>query len=513
MKLRAVILFFSFSISSLTWAQSRFQKYFSDFAEYQQFSVSVIDSSYVIAGSRGFDGTYYDFCAAKLDKNGKIRWSKSLPSASDDILSSLSVSSAGDIFLGGHKSDSAGIFDFSLMKLNASGDIQWYKTFGIPGTEQSFFSEGTPAGDFFLSGNQDITQHPVITKINNSGAVIWSRTWGTPSGDEFGILAALTKEGGVILCGALPQQKNFIIKINADGTIAWGNSYTNLHTQYISSLKQTQDGGYLLASSDYRCDSLGCRTYFSFIKLAAEGSVSWAKAVEGSLGNGKSGIETPDGGFAFTGYLRDSINDKAVLLKTDANGNFMWAKSYGNQDLFGAGAFIQQTPDGGFAILGTEDAHTHLIKTDTKGNSGCNERNLHLEFSNMSFSKSMPFVLPATTNSNLTTQPACSASALAVEDSILCNSFTGIKDIPNMPLCKIFPDPFTVSITLEFSKYESGDRAFEFSLYDVFGRLAMRSVVTAPQSLISRGSLPGGIYFYELRQAQRIIGTGKIIAR
>src|SRR5690349_19632293 len=119
MKLKFSILFFTFCISLS--AQPKFQKYFSEFSEYQQFSFSSFDNTYVVAGSHWCEESFYDFCAAKLDKNGTILWSKSFASPNDEFLSGLSVSPAGDILLCGYKSNGAGNLDFSLMKLNASG--------------------------------------------------------------------------------------------------------------------------------------------------------------------------------------------------------------------------------------------------------------------------------------------------------------------------------------------------------------------------------------------------------
>lgn len=511
MKVKLLILFFSFCITA--GAQSLFQKYFSEFVEYQKFSVSAFDNTYVIAGSRWFEGSFYDFCVAKADKNGKIIWSKKFSSPNDEFLYGLSVSPSGEIMLSGYKSNNAGDYDFSLMKLSSSGDIKWYKTYGTISSEMSsFIGEVTPSGDFFLSGNREMSQRPVVIKTNNSGTVLWSKTFGTLSGEEEGLGASVTKEGGIMVFGKLPGEKNFLTKINPDGTTAWTNSYASQHPQFLSSIKQTGDGGFILASSDYRCDSTGCHSYFSFMKLDPNGNKSWAKAVEGKLGTGKNAIETLDGGFIFTGHLKDSLGyNKSVLIKTNGNGDFLWAKSFGVGESFGESVFVEQTPDNGFVLLGLEDSKASLIKTDANGNSGCNEKKLNLVFSNMNFAKSNSISLSEITDTEITTQPACTDSVLVVTDSLMCITL-GTNESSSTDACAVYPNPFGESVTLEFLDDRLPVAGFEFTMYDIFGRKTMQLPVHNHRLLVFREELPSGIYFYEVRNGEKIIGKGKLIA-
>src|SRR5688572_13784144 len=111
MKLKLPIFLLILSFSLTVGAQPVFQKYFSEFIDYQKFAVSSFDNTYVIAGSRWSAGTFYDFCAMKVDKNGTILWSKKFPSPNDEFLSALSISPSGDIILSGHKSNNTGDYD------------------------------------------------------------------------------------------------------------------------------------------------------------------------------------------------------------------------------------------------------------------------------------------------------------------------------------------------------------------------------------------------------------------
>ena len=88
-----------------------------------------------------------------------------------------------------------------------------------------------------------------------------------------------------------------------------------------------------------------------------------------------------DGGFIIAGWSKRDAETgevlakaKALLLRTDADGNYLWHKTYGTTDYTDSFYKIVQTPDGGFLCGGgtqSYGAHTwdwYLVKTDANGN-------------------------------------------------------------------------------------------------------------------------------------------------
>lgn len=506
------ILFFSFSITAIS--QTGFQKLFSEPIEYQEFSYSRSDSSFIMAGCRYSTGVGYDFCAVKLDRNGNELWSKTFSSPGDDYLTAVSVSSAGDILMSGYRSDSLNDNNYFLLKLNSNGIIQWSKSYGTSSMEASVYSGENEAGDIFISGNREMTERPGIIKTNSSGAVIWSKSYGSSAGFEQMAMASMSKDGGIALMGLVPSQKIFFMKVAPDGNTSWNYAYNPQYTQFLSSLRNTQDGGYVIASSDYRCDATGCHAYFTFLKLDSVGNVSWAKAVEGFLGRGRDGIETSDGGFVFTGQIQDSSGGYTVaLLKTDSNGNLAWMRSYSNYGWSGEGYYVEETVEGGFVIFGIAGSTAYLIKTDANGISGCNEKLLNPVLSNMTFSKSSSVTFPELPGTDVTFLPTCTEINLPITDSIICTS-VGIQEWSAEIKCRVFPNPFSgaavLSVDLPALKGAGSD--LQFTLYDTFGRIVRNSIIENSQMILIRGDLVGGIYFYTVQNGHKIICTGKIIA-
>jgi len=112
------------------------------------------------------------------------------------------------------------------------------------------------------------------------------------------------------------------------------------------------------------------------LKIDQNGSVLWYKAYSSPAGGltGASVEQTNDGGFIIGGTLNfGTPTSEVLLLKTDANGNPQWAKTYGGyMDDYGSEA--KQTLDGGYVIVGsarsfgTNFDDIYVIKTDGNGN-------------------------------------------------------------------------------------------------------------------------------------------------
>ena len=87
-------------------------------------------------------------------------------------------------------------------------------------------------------------------------------------------------------------------------------------------------------------------------------------------------IQTADGGYAVFGYTFSSGSGYSdiYLIKTDSSGNTTWERTYGAAK-WDYGNVIMQTPDGGYIILssirsfGAGGFDVYLIKTDSNGNS------------------------------------------------------------------------------------------------------------------------------------------------
>jgi len=84
--------------------------------------------------------------------------------------------------------------------------------------------------------------------------------------------------------------------------------------------------------------------------------------------------QTADGGYIVAGYTNGNYTGgvDVYLIKTDSNGDTLWAKNYGG--IYAEhGYSVQQTTDGGYIIagytmsFGAGVTDIYLIKTDSIG--------------------------------------------------------------------------------------------------------------------------------------------------
>jgi hypothetical protein len=168
----------------------------------------------------------------------------------------------------------------------------------------------------------------------------------------------------------------FLVKTDANGNVQWAKTYGGGHYDYAFSVQQTSDGEYIVAGLTW---SFGASLSDVFlVKTDANGNVQWAKTYGGGHYDYAFSVQqTSDGGYIVAGYTESfgAGYDDFFLIKTDANGNIIWAKTYGG--IYGDYAFsVQQTSDGGYIVAGYTDSFgagwydIFLIKTDADGNIG-----------------------------------------------------------------------------------------------------------------------------------------------
>jgi len=88
---------------------------------------------------------------------------------------------------------------------------------------------------------------------------------------------------------------------------------------------------------------------------------------------------------------------------------------------------------------------------------------------------------------------------------------TGVQDISNSDILDIYPNPFSDYLTLQMSTL--GGTNYEFVLYNLIGQEVLKTEINQQKSIIQRGNLPAGIFFYKILTREGIIQTGKIIVQ
>ena len=112
-----------------------------------------------------------------------------------------------------------------------------------------------------------------------------------------------------------------------------------------------------------------------FLNFASEAQVTFQRTFGRTGDEGANGIQqTADGGYVLVGATTAfSVGGADILIvKTDANGDTLWTRTYGGIGDDGA-SFVKQTSDGGYIIAGSTRSFgsglndAFLIKIDSIG--------------------------------------------------------------------------------------------------------------------------------------------------
>jgi len=206
----------------------------------------------------------------------------------------------------------------------------------------------------------------------------FNRSYGG-SGFDDALSVVQTSDGGFALGGTTTSFGSggaWLIKTDSDGNEQFNKTYENASA---SSVVQTLDGGFALVGRADLSGSDGPDAWL--IKTDSGGNEQFNKTF-GKSGFGRadrafSVVQTSDRGFALAGQTRSFGSDTdAWLIKTDANGNEQFNKTFGGSNDDRAFS-VMQTSDGGFALAGSrgplEFGDAWLIKTDANGNVEINE--------------------------------------------------------------------------------------------------------------------------------------------
>jgi hypothetical protein len=429
---------------------------------------------------------------------------------------------AGSTFSYGH-----GDHDFYLVKLDTLGETLWTRTFGGTSADYGHDIDQTPDGGFIIvgttlsfgAGKEDI----YLIRTDAQGDTIWTKTFGGIQTDE-GWSVRVTSDSNVIICGTTSSSGAgyadvWLLKVNLSGNLLWTKTFGGAGGESGFAVRETPDNGFIAVGAT---GSFG-EGYSSIyaIRTNANGDSLWAKTYGGPKADFGYSVEvTLDGGFIFagaTGSYGLGYYD-AYVVKTDANGNFEWDKTYGGaKDDRAYGISI--TSDGGYLVVGTTESFgaglvdQYAIKIDPIGT-----EMWHRTFGGTQ-SDYCRMALVTSKNDFLLTGYSYSYSAGGSDLYILKIEGEASTDVyeprdRNLPegfdLAQNYPNPFNLSTTISFTLPRASEVAF--SIYNIIGQV----VKEYPAASLSAGTYTlqwdgtndhgnvtaSGIYFYRIQTAK-----------
>ena len=370
--------------------------------------IATTDGGYAVFGfSNSTDGdlnaknlAVNDYWLLKIDAEGALQWSKTYGGSKDDRGQSLVQTQDGGYALTGYAMSSdgdgsvnKGFHDNWILKLDATGTIEWEKSFGFSGHDHSYDLLETEDGGLFFVGFLDITsaradgntektnsavRHGVGefwgTKIDAKANVEWRGYFGGTNNDRAHavvraddggyVMAGFTESNDFDIANSRGSYDFWVVKVDDKGNLVWEGSFGGTGIERAQDIAKTKDGGYVITgntfSNDTDVSSNNGESDIWLLKIDANGTKVWDRSYGGSqFEDGQSVSLSKDGGFIIVGNSKSidiDLNANAGendiwLVKTDANGNMEWQKTFGGAGLdFGYDAL--ETEDGGIVLVG-----------------------------------------------------------------------------------------------------------------------------------------------------------------
>lgn len=317
-----------------------------------------------------------------------IQWSKTYGGSGFEEAQAILQTIDGGYIVAGYTNLNSGdvtdnhsnsVTDFWVVKLSATGTIQWKNCYGGTADDRAYCIQQTTDGGYVIAGSSVSTDGDVtgvhinqfnvlwgdywVIKISSTGSLQWQKTIGGTSLDVAQSIIQTT-DGGYIVVGESYAEFSYdgdfvngatIVKLTSTGTIEWVTYGGN----YNYDVKQTPDGGYVVAGY------LGGKFYI--LKLNSLGATEWQKFYGGSSSSdfAYSIVLTTDGGYMVAGCIRSSDGDvtgyhggatDAWLLKLDSSGDLQWQKTLGGSYDDQANCVLQ-TADGGYIMAGQTNSN------------------------------------------------------------------------------------------------------------------------------------------------------------
>ncbi len=249
------------------------------------------DGGYALVGSGTKNNTTIDrdIMVIRITEDGTQLWQKLYGGSGIDQARKIKQTSEGGYIIVGSTSSNngdvevlRGSIDVWVLKISASGDIEWEETFGGgPGYHNAYDIIETRQGYVFVAqhGGEDIW----LINIDKDGDFVWQKSLGGsdydyPSAiiediDSNYVITGLTRSTDADVVGTNGLDDGWIIKVDTLGQLLWQKAIGGSSSDMITDIEQTKDGGFIASGFSSSTDGdvtnhVGLQDFW-LIKLSA----------------------------------------------------------------------------------------------------------------------------------------------------------------------------------------------------------------------------------------------------
>jgi len=477
----------------------------------------------------------YDIFLVKYDANGNVLWATSAGSTLSEGACSVATDASGNAYVAGYFDGPAITFgtttllnscsdhsEIFLVKYDANGDVLWAKSASGTGCDVAYSVATDASGNACVTGCFDSPNitfgtttllnssfsffNIFLVKYDANGNVQWATSAGGIN-DEVSSSLALDAIGNAYVTGTFCSpavtfdtttltntysgySDIFLVKYDANGNVQWAKSASGTVRDIAYSVA-TDASGNAYMTGDFNSPAITFDTTtllnafsgFSdifLVKYDANGNVLWAKSATGTgVGNAFSVATDASGNAYVAGYfdgpaitfgtttLTNSISDYSdiFLVKYDTTGNVLWAKS----------------------ATGIGGDYANSVATDASGNAYVT-----------GYFDSPTFTFGTTTITNS-----------GIFDIFLAKVTNSVKinELNNQEYFSVFPNPAKDKIVIEIPDVTE---ECNLTIVNIEGHRLLQQIITEPTTTIDVGTLPSGVYLVKVAGEKRV-QVGKFV--
>jgi hypothetical protein len=344
-----------------------------------------------------------------ISQTVEIDWQKLYGGGQEDKGQKIIYSHEGGFILmgsaeseNGDFNDNFGSDDYVVINTDLEGNVNWAKNYGGGNTDVGKDLVQTPDGGYILLGDSRSDNGQVsnshgerdlwAVKIDGSGNLIWEKSYGgsnqesassihaTPDGNYLITATTTSNDGDVSGYHGNNAFDAWVLKIDPQGNILWGNCYGGTQTEFSIDALVTPENEYIIVGNSASANGDLSENYGDqdgwVFKLNSMGEFIFNKTYGGSCGDYLRTIRPSSNGYLISGYSCSNDFDVSQnngqydywILEIDTEGNLIWEKSLGGSEWDQAFS-AQQIGSGYYIITG----HSQSNDGDLQGNYGVDD--------------------------------------------------------------------------------------------------------------------------------------------
>lgn len=248
------------------------------------FSAVETQDGFVLVGLTYSFSNDSDVWVVKTDANGNVVWNKTYGGSMEDAGRAITLTEDHSYMIAGYtNSMGSGDYDFLLLKIDASSDLSWNKTYGGLQSDKAYAIAETAgeyviAGDTRSKGNGD--NDAWIIKIDSNGDLLWDETVGG-EGFDMPTCVTVSNSGGYLVGGFTFSFGNgerdfWLFKVDDSGNIPWSSTVGRSGFEEAYAVLEVAENEFVMAGWT---NSIGQGHYdFYVVKISVENDGDWLAA-------------------------------------------------------------------------------------------------------------------------------------------------------------------------------------------------------------------------------------------